>query len=75
MTETLSSPLQVIAGCVAEVRSSLSGLDDGVVLDLVRGMESASRMVYSVMLDAFAEVDSRGLAAPGRVPRHGCTGG
>ena len=63
MTETLTSPIQVITTCADEVRSSLSGLDDGAVLDLLRGMESASRIVHSVLLDALAEVDSRRLAA------------
>ena len=63
MTETLTSPIQVISACADEVCSSLSGLDDGAVLDLVRGMESASRMMHSVLLDALAEVDSRRLAA------------
>lgn len=64
MTGTLASPMQVIAACVDEVRSSLPGLDDGAVLDLVRGVERAARMVHSVLLDALAEVDSRRLAAP-----------
>ncbi|MDQ3989638.1 MAG: DUF222 domain-containing protein, partial [Actinomycetota bacterium] len=63
MTATLTSPMQVIAACVDEVRSSLSGLADDAVLDLVRGMESASRMMHSVMLDTLAEIDSRQLAA------------
>ncbi len=63
MTGTLTSPIQVIATCADEVRSSLSGLDDAAVLDLLRGMERASRMVHSVLLDALAEVDSRRLAA------------
>ena len=45
------------------MRSSLSGLDNGAILDLIRGIESASWMVHSVMLDALAEVDSRRLAA------------
>jgi len=63
VTETLTSPIQVITTCADEVRSSLSGLDDGAVLDLLRGMESASRIVHSVLLDALAEVDSRRLAA------------
>ena len=63
MTETLTPPIQVIVACADEVRSSLSGLDDRAMLDLVRGMESASRMMHSVLLDALAEVDSRRLAA------------
>ncbi|MCA1674916.1 MAG: HNH endonuclease [Actinobacteria bacterium] len=63
MTATLTAPIQVIAACADEVRSSLSELDDGAMLDLVRGMESASRIVHSVMLDVLAEVDSRRLAA------------
>lgn len=63
MTATLTSPMQVIAACSDEVRSSLPGLDDNAVLDLARGMESASRMMYSVLLDTFAEIDSRQLAA------------
>ena len=63
MTETLTSPIQVIAACTDEVRSSLSGLDDNAVLDLLRGIESVSRIVHSVLLDALAEVDSRRLAA------------
>jgi len=63
VTETLTPPIQVIVACADEVRSSLSGLDDRAMLDLVRGMESASRMMHSVLLDALAEVDSRRLAA------------
>jgi len=63
VTATLTSPMQVIAACSDEVRSSLPGLDDNAVLDLARGMESASRMMYSVLLDTFAEIDSRQLAA------------
>ncbi len=62
MTETLTSPIQVIAACADEVRSSLPALNDDAVLDLIRGVENASRIVYSVLLDAFAEVDSRHLA-------------
>ncbi len=63
MTGTPTSPIQVIAACVDEMRSSLSGLDDRAMLDLVREMESASWMMHSIMLDALAEVDSRRLAA------------
>jgi hypothetical protein len=63
VTETLTSPTQAIATCVDEVRSSLPGLDDAAVLDLIREVESASRMVHSVLLDVLCAVDSRRLAA------------
>jgi len=63
VTGTLTSPIQVIAACVDEVRSSLSGLEDAAMLELLRGVESASRIMHSVLLDALAEVDSRRLAA------------
>jgi len=63
VTGTLTSSIRVIAACADEVRSSLPELDDDAVLDLIRGVENASRIVYSVLLDAFAEVDSRQLAA------------
>ncbi|PZS38888.1 MAG: HNH endonuclease [Pseudonocardiales bacterium] len=54
-----------MAACLDQWRHAIIDGDDAGLLDQVRTIESVSRMVYSVMLDAVAELDSRNIAITG----------
>ncbi|MGB9047299.1 MAG: DUF222 domain-containing protein, partial [Pseudonocardiaceae bacterium] len=56
-------PRQAMVACLAQWRHSIVECDDAGLPDRVRDIESVSRMVYSVMLDTVAELDSRSIAA------------
>lgn len=63
MIETQLHPRQATAACLAQWRDSILGCDDADLRDQVRDLESVSRMLHSVMLEAVAELDSRNVAA------------
>jgi hypothetical protein len=51
-----------MVACLDQWRQAIVGCDDVGLPDKVRDIESVSRMVYSVMLDAVAELESRTIA-------------
>ncbi len=51
-----------MAACLEQWRDAIVGCDDAGLPDQVRTIESVSRMVYSVMLDAVGELESRNIA-------------
>lgn len=51
-----------MVACLDQWRRSIVGGDDAGLPDQVRDIESVSRIVYSVMLDAVAELESRNIA-------------
>ena len=51
-----------MVACLAQWRRSIIECGDTGLPDQVRDIESVSRMVYSVMLDAVAELESRNIA-------------
>ncbi|MGA9311993.1 MAG: DUF222 domain-containing protein, partial [Pseudonocardiaceae bacterium] len=62
MIETELDPRQGIGACLDRWRRSIVDCDDAGLPDQVRDIESVSRMMYSVMLDAVAELESRDIA-------------
>ncbi|MGB7794844.1 MAG: DUF222 domain-containing protein [Pseudonocardiaceae bacterium] len=62
MIETLLDPRQAIVAGLDQWRHSIVECDDTSLPDRVRDIESVSRMVYAVMLDAVAELESRSIA-------------
>jgi Domain of unknown function (DUF222) len=60
--ETLLDSRQAIVAGLDQWRHSIVECDDTGLPDRVRDIESVSRMVYSVMLDAVAELESRSIA-------------
>ncbi|MDQ2883921.1 MAG: hypothetical protein M3Y48_22900, partial [Actinomycetota bacterium] len=62
MMETLLDPRQAMVACLDQWRDAIVGCDDAGLPGQVRDIESVSRMVYSVMLDAVGELDSRNIA-------------
>jgi uncharacterized protein DUF222 len=63
VTVAVCEPMQAMSSCLDSVRASLLGLDDNVMVQTLRDIETVSRQVQSVLLDVVAEVDSRGIAA------------
>ena len=63
MTVAVSEPVQVVSSCLDDLRGGLSGLDDRGIVDTLRQVEEISRRAQSVMLDAVAEAEARGIAA------------
>ncbi|MGH8921792.1 MAG: DUF222 domain-containing protein, partial [Actinomycetes bacterium] len=63
MTETVREPVQVLSSFLDSLRVSLIGLDDKGIAQALRELEVISRQARSVMLDAVAEVETRGIAA------------
>jgi hypothetical protein len=61
--ETLLDPRQAMVACLDQWRHAIVACDDVRLPDQVRDIESVSRMVYSVMLDTVAELESRAIAA------------
>ena len=55
--------MQAMVACLAQWRDSILGCDDAGLRDQVREIESVSRMLHSVMLEAVAELESRAIAA------------
>ncbi|MFY9808429.1 MAG: DUF222 domain-containing protein [Pseudonocardiaceae bacterium] len=62
MIETQLDPRQAIVAGLDHWRGSIIYCDDTGLQDQVRDIESISRMLYSVMLEAVAELDSRNIA-------------
>ncbi|MGC1735503.1 MAG: DUF222 domain-containing protein [Pseudonocardiaceae bacterium] len=62
MIETQLDPRQAMVACLDQWRQSIVRCDDAGLPDQVRDIESVSRMVYSVMLDIVAELESRSIA-------------
>ncbi|HEX5345794.1 MAG TPA: hypothetical protein VFW64_01625, partial [Pseudonocardiaceae bacterium] len=62
MIETQLEPRQAIAACVDQWRHAIVGCDDAGLPEHVRDIEAVSRIVYSVMLDTVAELESRNIA-------------
>jgi hypothetical protein len=60
--ETLVDPRQATVACLDQWRRFIVDCDDAGLPDQVRDIESVSRVVYSVMLDAVAELESRNIA-------------
>lgn len=52
----------MVAG-LGQWRRAIVDCDDAGLQDQVRDIESVSRMLYSVMLETVAELDSRDIAA------------
>ena len=52
-----------MVACLAQWREVIVGCDEAGLRDQVREIESVSRIVHSVMLEAVAELDSRRVAA------------
>jgi hypothetical protein len=61
--ETQLDPRRAIVAGLGQWRQSIINCADAGLPDQVRDIESVSRMVYSVMLDAVAELESRNIAA------------
>jgi hypothetical protein len=51
-----------MAACLDQWRQSIIDCNDRGLQDQVRDIESASRMLHSVMLDTVAELESRNIA-------------
>ena len=51
-----------MVACLGQWRRSIIDCDETGLQDQVRDIESASRMLYSVMLDTVAELDARDIA-------------
>ncbi|MGH3772877.1 MAG: DUF222 domain-containing protein, partial [Pseudonocardiaceae bacterium] len=62
MIETRLDPRQAMATCLTQWRDQIGECDDAGLQEQVRGIESISRMLHSVMLDAVAELDARNVA-------------
>ena len=62
MTIAVSDPVQVISGCLENVRGRLSGLHDDEIVHALRQIEKLSRATHSVMLDMVAPA----VRSPGR---------
>jgi hypothetical protein len=60
--ETQLDPRRAITACVGQWRHAIVECDDVGLPDQVRDIESVSRMVYSIMLDAVTEMESRNIA-------------
>jgi hypothetical protein len=60
--EALLDPRQALVAGLAQWHHVIVECDDAGLPDQVRDIESVSRMVYSVMLDAVAELESRNVA-------------
>ncbi|MGH3511607.1 MAG: hypothetical protein ACRDQV_00370 [Pseudonocardiaceae bacterium] len=62
MIEMQVDPRQAMAACLDQWRHAIVKCDDAGLPAHVRDIESVSRMVYSVMLDTVAELESRNIA-------------
>jgi hypothetical protein len=60
--ETQLDARRAMAACLAQWRQSIIDCADVGLPEHVRDIESVSRIVYSVMLDAVAELESRNVA-------------
>ncbi len=63
MTVAVGEPVQVMSGCLEDLRGGLGGLDDQGIVRTLRQLEELSRRTQSVMLDVVAEAEARGIAA------------
>jgi hypothetical protein len=57
-----------MAACLDQWRHAIVKCDDAGLPAHVRDIESVSRMVYSVMLDTIAELESRNVAVTAGFP-------
>ncbi|MFN2477807.1 MAG: hypothetical protein ABR615_01335 [Pseudonocardiaceae bacterium] len=62
MIETQLDPRQAMVACLDQWRQAIVECDDARLPTQVRDIEAVSRMVYSVMLDTVAELESRNVA-------------
>ncbi|MFN2479042.1 MAG: DUF222 domain-containing protein [Pseudonocardiaceae bacterium] len=62
MIETQLDLRQAMVACLDQWRQAIVECDDARLPTQVRDIESVSRMVYSVMLDTVAELESRNIA-------------
>ncbi|MGB8996329.1 MAG: hypothetical protein WCC65_13600, partial [Pseudonocardiaceae bacterium] len=62
MIETELDPRQAMTAGLDQWRHAITDHDDRRLQDQLRDIESVSRMLYSVMLDTLAELDSRDVA-------------
>ncbi|MGH3934125.1 MAG: DUF222 domain-containing protein [Pseudonocardiaceae bacterium] len=62
MTVALGAPVQTMSDCLDSVRATLGGLDDKGIVQTLREIEKISRKTQSVLLEAVAEADTRGIA-------------
>ncbi|MGB8995802.1 MAG: DUF222 domain-containing protein, partial [Pseudonocardiaceae bacterium] len=62
MIETRLDPRQAMAACLAQWRHSIVEHSDARLQEQVRDIESVLRILYSVMLETTAELDSRDIA-------------
>jgi hypothetical protein len=60
----VGEPAQALSDGLADLRETLSGLEDKALIQALRHIEVISRKTQSVMLDLVAEIDSRGIAGP-----------
>jgi hypothetical protein len=60
--ETQLDPRRAMVAGLAQWRQSIIDCAEAGLPNQVRDIESVSRMVYSVMLDAVAELESRNVA-------------
>ncbi len=60
--ETQLDPRQAIAASLVQWRHAIIDYDDTGLQDQVRDIETTSRMLHSVMLEAVAELESRNIA-------------
>jgi hypothetical protein len=63
MTAAVREPVQEMSSCLDSLRATLCGLDDKGIAQMLREIEVVSRKTQSVLLDAVAEADARGIAA------------
>ncbi|HEX2300540.1 MAG TPA: DUF222 domain-containing protein, partial [Pseudonocardiaceae bacterium] len=63
MTVAVGEPVQALSECLDSLRASLPALGDNDVVQMLREVETLCRQAYSVMLDAIAETEARGIAA------------
>ncbi|MGH3822525.1 MAG: DUF222 domain-containing protein [Pseudonocardiaceae bacterium] len=62
MIATQPAPMQVMETCLAQWRTAIVEHDNAGLLNQIRDVESAARMLHSVMLETVAEVESRNVA-------------
>lgn len=63
MTVAVDAPVRELSECFDSLRASLPVLGDSDVVQALRDVETLCRQAYSVMLDAVAETEARGIAA------------
>lgn len=62
MTATITDPIQLVTGCLEQLRESLPALSDRDLQDRLRAVERLSRQAHALGLDLVAELETRNLA-------------